>query len=53
MNKPTRLLPSAEKPILVRVIEAQDARLIGQDYPDFFPKRALDLPERGLQHQRY
>ena len=53
MNKPTRLLPSAEKPILVMVIEAQDARLNGQGYPDFSPERALDLHELRLQHQRH
>ena len=53
MIKPTRLLLSAEKPILVRVIEAQDARLTGQGYRNVSPKHAIDLPERSLQHQRH
>jgi len=51
MNKPTRLLPSEEKPILVMVIEARNARLNGQGYPDFSLESALDLPELRLQHQ--
>ena len=53
MNKPTRLLPGAEQPILVMVIAAQDARLNGQGYPDYSPERTLDLPESRLQHQRH
>ena len=53
MNKPTRLLPSKEKPILVMVIEAKDASLNRQDYPDAPSERDLLRHERHLQHQRH
>ena len=53
MNKPTRGRPNEEKAILVMVIEAPDGDLKGQDYADFSPERALDLPERSLQSQRH